>query len=334
MNLAVASAGPSEVEVRFRLRPPERILYSLLFWRPYRVFALLGLMAFALGFVPVFGDARILIAACGAFFITGFAWLPFAISPRARERRIVATADSVLVEVEGVGGGPIDWRSFRELRRTAGALVLGFGSGNSVFIPLRAFGPGHLEAFESLASSGMTSRTNRSIVPAEAGEPMLSYRYKVGLRRYLLDRGFELGARPALFVGLAMVVVGLVAPGMDATASDPGAAIVACGVLLAALPWAVVLAFSLVAGPRRMLTGSREVAGIEAYRTGYLSTAARAAAWTPWASFGSARMRGDEIVFRVGETSLHCHFPIGPLAPDERVRLREILAQAGIPMER
>ena len=315
------------VEVQFRLRPVERMLYALLFWRGYRIVALPGLLLLVVGAVPALGDGRSVFLGFGVFLVLGFVWLPFAIGPRAAERRLQATDGVLTTYVQGLGGGPIEWRSFHRTRRRAGALTLEMKSGDTLCIPLRAFERGQLEAFELLAARGIESSTGGTSVPANAGEPILSYRYPAGVGEFILRRAIEFQAPATLIVGVALAVIGLVLAQSDpATNGSVASGLFAAGVIVAAMPWAIPIAAVLVAGPRRM----RDSAEIAVYRTGYYVSGASVAAWSAWSSFGSAREGRNELTLQLGTSRRHCHLSIAPLAVGERVKLREILADAGL----
>jgi hypothetical protein len=309
---------PQAVEVQFRLRPLERMLYALLFWRGYRIVAFPGLLLLGVGVVPALGEVRQVFLGFGVLLVLGFVWLPFAVSPRAAERRFQATDGVLTTYVQGLGGGPIEWRSFHRTRRRAGALTLEMK---------RAFERGQLEAFELLAARGIESSTGGTSVPANAGEPILSYRYPVGVRDFILGRAMEFEALAALIVGVALAAFGLVLAQSDpVTNGSVASGWIAAGVIVAAMPWAIPIAALLVAGPRRI----RESAAIGVYRSGYYVSGPSIATWSAWSSFGSAREKRNELTLQLGTSRRHCHLSIAPLTVQERAKLREILADAGL----
>jgi hypothetical protein len=200
-------------------------------------------------------------------------------------------------------------------------------SGDTLFIPLRAFERGQLEAFELLAARGIESSTGGASVPADAGEPILSYRYPVGVREFILRRATEFQAPAGLIVGVALAAIGLALAQSDPAANGSVASgWIAAGVVVAGMPWALPMAAVLVAGPRR----TRHSAEIAVYRTGYYVSGASVAAWSAWSSFGWAREGRNELTFQLGTSRRHCHLSIAPLAFGERAKLREILADAGL----
>jgi hypothetical protein len=188
-------AGPDSVEIRFRLNAGERVVYALLFWRYYRVFALLGLGCMAFAAIPALDTARIFPFWIGLSFLLGFLWLPFVVSLTGQETMLRAT-DEIMVVARKGPDLPVEWRSFRATRRSAGFLLMEFQTGDVIAAPMRTFGPGQLTAFETIAARGIASATAASSVPSDAGEPLLSYRHQVGIGEFVLMRARHQSALP------------------------------------------------------------------------------------------------------------------------------------------
>jgi hypothetical protein len=312
------------VEVRFRLLPSERILYTLLFSRLCQVVTGFGGVLVALSLAPAIADWQWVLLFPGLAFLSAFLWLPLSARMNALERRYRATKDSLEWSVAQFGRGSAGWSSFRRARRLAGALVLERHDIGPLVIPLRVFGPGQLAEFERLVHAGLTSDDSaRSVVPRDAGEPVLSFRMQppdfwklVGIR----------ATESNFIVPVLLGVAGLLVAVLVASGGDLGVAVffVVLAAWVGFMPWTGALAVTFIG--RRFIRPY----DIASYRTGY-RTVGTPESWTPWSAFARAKETPDGLCLYLGRAGHHVHLWTSGLTDADRAVLRSLLSDAGLP---
>jgi hypothetical protein len=298
------------VSVRFQLRPRERVLFSLLFGRAWRAFAVVGLAMLGLALVPGLGELPLFLVPGGLLCVSAFAWLPFSLQLRAPEASLVAS--SAGLEIASMGGkSTITWSSIKSVRRSAGALVLRL-EGANLTLPMRAFEPGQIEQIERLAAAPSSSAR-----PPEAiGSVLMTVRTELSYLDYLRSVYSPVSLAGTFTLGALIAVVGALA----------AIVLVPVGLAVATLPlWAPALILT-VGGGWKTAFGPYEV---QVAQTGYRATGASSDSWSTWASFRSATWKGHVLVLA---TPVDGKWPLSTrgFSPEQLDILQRVLVDNGL----
>lgn len=310
------------VEVRFRFRPLERMLYTLLFSRTSQVFTAVGAALVALSFLPAVVEFQWVLLSFGVPGLLACIWLPYSTNLKAIERSYMATVDGLGWRAEDNGSGLAGWRAFRGASHVVGALVLKQQAAcPPIIIPLRAFGPGELGGFERVLNAGLASNAAPSgVVPLGVGEPLLSFQTAPPrFWRFVRVRAGEVGAAVPLLGSVASLLLALVfASGGDVAWAVGYGALAA---LFVSSPWSLAL-FMTVAG-----RGALRPFDLYIYLAGY-RTVGTFESWTPWSTFSKAQESPDGLVLFVGRSRRHVHLWTARLTEAERELLHSLLCEA------
>jgi hypothetical protein len=310
------------VRVRFRFRPYERMVYTLLFGRLCQVLTIVGAVLIAFSFVPAPSGYAPIFLVLGLGWLLGFVWQPYAEKLKSVRRSYTATAEGFAWDIEDYGTGKADWRAFGGSRRFIGALLLEQPDCPPIVIPRRALAPGQLEVFERLAQAGCSSDVaHGDLVPPGAGEPALSFEApSPGFGSLVRIKFGELGPSLLLAAGFFGVLTVLYAL---AGFGELAVGMAALGVVVATTPVPVVL-IGMIRRPR-----DAAVFRVTIYPSGYALSGPQQS-WVPWTTFGRAAETRDAVVLHIGRSRNHVHLWTATLTNRERLVLRSVLAGAGL----
>ncbi len=312
------------VAVRFRFRPYERILFTLLLSTACQVFTFVGAVLATVSFLPVAGEFQWLLLWIGILGLSSCVWQPYTTKLKAVERSYRATIDGFEWDIEDSGTGRTGWQAFRGARHFAGALLLKQQVNcPPITIPLRAFGAEQLATFEGLLYGGIASgAASGAVVPSGSGEPLFSFQTQPpSFWKYVRIRATEVGVATTFLLAGGCLVVGF----LFAIGGSPEAGISfgALAVFVAFAPW--VIALLVTARGRRAL---RPV-DIYVYQAGY-HVAGDFESWTPWSTFKRGREERDALVLFVGRSRGHVHLWTTGLPEAQRAVLRSLVSQAQV----
>jgi hypothetical protein len=272
------------VRVEFRLRPYERVLFSLLFGRTWHALALIGIALTALAFVPGLGEWAPLIFCPGILFLLSFVWLPFVMTPRPALAVVTASPGGLEIGADA-GSSTVAWSSLRSSRRRAGALVLEMTSGLRMTVPLRLLQTAQVEWIEALVASGSKSQ----MAPELAGPTLATVRTRLSALDYVLATNTKLEILITAAIGLG--VVGLF-PFISI-------ALAPLGLAVATLPfWLAPLSLRL-SGASKAALGEYE---LEITAFGYRATGQSQDSWTTWNAYVSVQWRGPILTFQTASS--------------------------------
>lgn len=298
-STCVSESGASRrVHLEYRLRPGERVLYSLLFGRQYRVLGPLGAVLLVLGILQVAPDWTSALLVPGVFLLFGFVWIPFNASLRSMPIAFDATPDGIDFDVGGMRA-KVSWGAVRRTRRAGGAFVLEMQPAGTIAIPLRTFSAGELPILEDLAATARSPKAMPSAAVSTVADDLAFMRVRHEMR--LRDAVLALWLRPIvlapLIVGAVLLVGGVAEVGGPSDDPFVSAAwpLIGLGFVFLTLPvWGTAWRLYQGGGARAMTARYDIEIGAEGYR----ARLDNAESWTSWGSFQSVRRVGRLYVFR------------------------------------
>ena len=321
MDGATSGGTSGEVRVRFRFRPIERIVFTLLFDGLCRFLTVAGAVLVAISFLPGVAGFRPVLFWLGAPWVVGCVWQPYLGKIKSVEMSYTATTAGFEWEIEDSGQGRAGWRAFRGTRHVAGALLLQQQVGcPPIYIPSHAFGPGQRDEFDRLLRAGLSSNGPAvDVVPTDAGDPLLSFRTRPpDYWTFVRIRANEVNiAATALLAGIWLVLAVVSA---SEGSREWAIGLIAMAAFAVALPWIG----SIIAVASRCARLGYEVV---VYRAGY-RTIGVIDDWAPWTRYDRAVETPESFTLYLAGRRRHVHIWTEVLTEAEREHLRSVLAKA------
>lgn len=327
MSETDASGG---VHLEYRLRPGERVLYSLLFGRQYRVLGPLGAVLLVLGILQVAPDWTWVLVVLGLYFLFGFVWIPFNTSLRSKPITLDVTAEGIDVDA-GSMRGSLSWGTVRRTRRAGGAFVVEMAPAGTIAIPLRVFSGQDLLILENMVASARTPNPATAVRAMHATDDPALIRVRHELR--LQDAALAMWLRPItlvpLIAGAAILLAGIW--GSFISPDDPIASVavplVILGLIFLAMPvWGTAWRLYQGGGMRAMTARYEIEIGAEGYR----ASLGNVDAWTPWSSFQSVRCVGRMYLFRARGSRAEVVISARAFTPAQLDAFTDILRKRGL----
>jgi len=315
------------VHLQYRLRPDERMLFTLRFGRRYRVGGPIGAALIVVAALRLAPDWTWLLLPLGTVLAVSFLWLPFATKFGSTPITVDAVAGGLTV-ASGGASTTLSWGVVRRIRHVGGALAIELEPAGTTFaVPMRVLRPQDERAFEALAAAHHGAA---SASPQQDDDPVL-IRGRSEIR--FLDTVLVLAVRPMMLAPLALGGI-LAAAGVSeylAPPTDPFKSItlplIVIGAVFVTLPLSGAAWRVYLGGGTGAMTAPYEV---EIGAGGYRARLGHADSWHSWDSFESVRRVGPVYAFRVRGSNAEVVLSArGFSAPDQET-LREVLRTHGI----
>lgn len=320
----------ADLQLRYQLRPTERVIYTFLFQPFGRIFLVVGVAALIAGLL-VGGTLGAALIGGGAMAATFFAWSPFVARRQAPVTDVVLSGDSLTYEAAGTRGV---WSAgaVRRVRRVAGALAIDFEPSGTIPIPMRVLDTAAMAGFEALATPDSTASVG--ISDAVSNEVVGTVAISATVHATMIDGIRMLAHRRATLVGMVAGLVLLILTVGDqivngAQRMEPPTALLLAGIgiILVTTPvWAFPVGLRL-AGGRAYLLGPMPV---DIGDRGYRARAPSGDVAMPWTSFRSARRTGAFVTFVMRSNGASMLFPARGLDADQAAQFDVILRTAGL----